>query len=172
MVERFSVGPGIGFNQLDGEFGMKCEKIKKSINRYADGEEVNEKIIRHIESCESCTKESRQISRIKELAGSLPVYPVNPFLWTRISAALEKQPVIPYGVGALKLWVATASALILLAGTILALTPRQQPVSTADTVNNALLSFPATPENMEKLTLNFLFYSNGLKTTEVIYVGR
>lgn len=145
---------------------MRCKKTQRLLNMYIDNElatEVHSAVQGHIGVCQKCSTTLNELNKLKELVGTTTPYPVNPFLWTRIAAALKEEIPIPIGVLVpkfLKIWVPVAAALILFCGFLLYKTER--PVYTKKSlIQTAVLDIPITQENMEKITLNLLVYTNG-----------
>lgn len=137
---------------------MRCGKIQRLLNRYIDNE-LTEDIQGHLAGCKGCTHRLNELTRIKELLGVTTAYQPNPFLLTRIASAIKEITPIPIGI--LRVWVPIATILILLAGFILYRLPEvEKPVRTT------IFDIPTVPENMERITLNLLVYTNG----EVPYV--
>lgn len=133
---------------------MKCKNVQRLLSSYIDNELTGD-IQGHLSGCKECTHRLNELTRIKELVGTIPAYEVNPFLFTRISSAIKEE--IPIPIGLIKIWVPIAAMLILIAGIILYRLPEaEKPV---------VFETPIRPENMERLTLNLLVY-NG----EVPYV--
>lgn len=148
---------------------MRCKKVVRSINMYVDNElPENEKssVRTHISECSKCSQIFNELMKIKENMGKIPVYSPNPFLWTRIEAELRQNPYIPDFLNIPQLirgWVLAASLLLVIFGAALYKLPRTE--ETSDTmspsITNSIMEIPNTPENMEKITLNFLVYTNG-----------
>lgn len=146
--------------------GMRCERVERLLNMYIDKElpEKTQSIVNgHLAGCDRCTHTLNELNRLKELVGTTAPYPVNPFLWTRIAEGLKEEVPIPIGIlvpKVLRVWVPIATILILLSGLMLYRT--EKPVyKTKSLIQTAVLDIPATPENMEKITLNLLIYTNG-----------
>lgn len=153
---------------------MKCKKIERLLNVYLDNElpeQIKPAIQGHLSGCEKCTHTLNEIVKLKELIGTTTPYPVNPFLWTRIAESLKEEALIPIGVlitKILRVWVPIATMLILLSAVILYRLPELKIPAYKGTLAT-ILDMPIVPENMEKITLNLLVYSNGLARREVPY---
>lgn len=139
---------------------MNCKMVQRLLNRYIDNE-LTEDIQGHLSGCKDCTYRLSELSKIKELTGATPVYQTNPFLLTRITSAIRE--ITPFPIGILKVWVPIATLLIIISGIILYRLPEaERPV----TKGSEIFNIPVIPENMERITLNLLVYTNG----EVPYV--
>lgn len=134
---------------------MNCRMVQRLLNRYIDNE-LPVDLHEHLEGCKDCTHRLSELSRIKELVGSIPAYQPNPFLWTRIASAIEEKLPIPIGI--IRVWIPIATILIILTGSILLILPKAK--------EPEIFTIPITQENMERITLNLLVYTNG----EVPYV--
>lgn len=146
---------------------MKCKNTARLLNMYADNElpEQTRSVLQgHLAGCEKCTHKLNEIMKLKELIAAAAPYPVNPFLWTRIAEGIREEIPMPIGVlvpGILRVWIPIAAVLILLSGFILYKLPVPERTVHKGTLST-ILDMPISPENMEKITLNLLVYSNGL----------
>lgn len=134
---------------------MKCKKVQRLLNRYIDNE-LPVDLHEHLEGCKECTYRLKELTRIKELIGAAAPYPTNPFLLTRIASAIEG--VMPFPIWILRVWVPIATAFIFITSIIIYRLPEiERPVPKETEIFN----IPVTPENMERITLNLLVYTNG-----------
>lgn len=157
---------------------MKCRKAQRLLNIYIDNELPGQKMSAvngHLAGCPQCAITLNKLTKLKELAGTTTPYTANPFLWTRIAEGIKEGIPIPIGPLVLKflrIWVSIASVLILVSGITLYRLPVEKEVLYGETssMEATIFEIPVTPENMEKITLNLLVYTNGL-TGEVPYVN-
>lgn len=157
---------------------MRCKKVFNLLNMYADREisqDMHSHIEKHLAGCKKCTGTLNEILRLKNIIGTVPQYTANPFLWTRIAEGIKQLVPAPVSLPVLnflRVWVSAAGILIVLSGFVLFNLPEiERPRNDTDrqSITRQMLEVPITPENMEKITLNLLVYTNG-KLPEVPYV--
>lgn len=157
---------------------MKCSKTQRLLNMYIDKELPADKVTAlqgHLAGCQRCTQRLNELVQLKELVQTAPKYTANPFLWTRISAALTKKPAIPTWVVApkvLKLWTAVACMLILISSIVLTQVTKVEVSMYQErpSIQNEILEIPAKPENMERIALNLLVYTTrGMEVNYALY---
>lgn len=146
---------------------MNCSKIERLLNMYIDKELPADRattLHEHLAGCQRCTQRLNELTQLKGLVQTIPKYTPNPFLWTRITTALSETPVVPIRVVAsrvLRLWVPVACTLILMSSIILTRVSKLEVSMYKEkpSMQKAILEIPATPENMERITLNLLVYN-------------
>lgn len=101
---------------------MNCEEIKAKLSLYLDGmlpQKEAQLVGEHLNSCESCRKEEKELSEIRRLLGQIPQEPVPDVFWKRMDQALseEKKEKKSYGhqssgvfLGRKRLWRTVAGA--------------------------------------------------------------
>jgi len=148
---------------------MKCAKTETLISKLIDHElPQNEAAVvqSHIDSCPNCRLFLSELTALKGLSKTAADYKANPCLWTRIAQGIASITPVSILAGAsklVKIWVAMASVLVTTTGAILYEmhdTEREQPTS-AESIESEIFNIPPTPENLEKITLNMLVYTNG-----------
>lgn len=130
-------------------------------------EQSNLSVETHLAECKQCTNTLNEFSRLKELIGKTTPYSANPFLWTRVAEDIKEGLPIPVGILVprfLKAWIPIATIFILFSGFILFKLPEPQKIQykTPLTMETAIFNIPLKPENMERITLNLLVYTNGI----------
>jgi hypothetical protein len=148
---------------------MKCKNVIREINMYIDNELPDiesDNVKNHIAMCPHCGKIYNGLVKVKEGIGSLPVFNPNPYLWTRIEAELRENPFTPGLLNIpqiIRTWVSIASILVIVFGIVLYNLPQAEDNSdtASSSITNSIMEIPNTPENMEKLAINFLVYTNG-----------
>jgi predicted anti-sigma-YlaC factor YlaD len=120
----------------------------------------------HITACSHCASTFNSIAKVKNNIGKVPVFSPNPYLWTRIAAELKEAPYSPgiFGVPqAIKVWASAVSILLIISGIVLYNLPETEDTASisSSTITNSIMEIPSTPFNMEKITINFLVYTNG-----------
>ena len=74
---------------------MKCKDVEKVLIFYLDGELPEEKrllVLQHINQCAGCAAKLHFLEESFQVIDSEKLVEVNPFLYTRIKARMEKQP--------------------------------------------------------------------------------
>ena len=150
---------------------MKCKKTQRMLNRYLDhvlaaGKETA--LQEHISKCPRCRNKLREMKQLKVLLGTETAYSPNPFLWTRIKAGLQEPNNIPglFPLPAIiKAWVPLAILIILLAAFTLSRLPGVKNWYFYDkpqSIETVIMRIPGTPENLERISLNFLVYGSDI----------
>lgn len=73
---------------------MNCEEIRAKLSLYLDhmlSQKDAQMVCRHLNSCQSCGKEVRELSEISRLLGQLPQKPVPDVFWQRMDQALHEE---------------------------------------------------------------------------------
>jgi len=148
---------------------MKCKNVIRKMSMYIDNELPDiesDNIKNHIAMCPHCAKIYAGVVKIKQNIGSLPVFNPNPYLWTRIETELRANPYAPGLLNIpqiIRTWVSIASVLLIVFGIVLYKLPQIEDVSDSESssITNSIMEIPNNPENLEKIAINFLVYTNG-----------
>jgi len=70
---------------------MKCEKIRRKLSAYLDGEltEAERRVVAsHLESCDLCSREYEEFQRLHAVLSNLDPVEAPPYLWRRVERGL------------------------------------------------------------------------------------
>lgn len=156
---------------------MKCKKASILLNRYIDNElsgEMRAEVQGHLAKCENCNNILKEMTHLKNAFAAIPRHAANPFLWTRIADKIKCPVPLVFGFPIPKLlhiWITMACVLIVSSGIVLykISEPEKEQETASENLSAQILESPMRPENMEKITLNLLVYTNG-KPLEAPYV--
>lgn len=146
---------------------MNCKNYLKLINKLIDNElESSQKLSleSHLKICPECFTAFKELGGLKKTIRQIPAFDGNPFLWTRIYEAIKNSPVAE-PIFALpkffKTWVAVAAAFTIITGGLLFAIPEDSEETDPKTeMESAIYGIPSNPENLERITINFLVYTN------------
>lgn len=154
---------------------MRCKVVKRLLNGLMDNElvgEIQDTVKGHLEGCKECSHRLKELTKLKEMVRTSTPYTANPFLWTRIANSIKEEMPVPIGIlipRILRLWIPIASVLTIVCGLALFnLIKTEEPADRG--ALSTILDMPITPENMEKITLNLIVYTNGITQKEMPYV--